>query len=62
MIDNYALALSHGLILLMAWRLLSRSDLDDDDGKKRPTFAAAPDAAAGQDFSGGQAGANPPGA
>ncbi len=31
MIDNFALALSHGLILLAAWRLLSRRDLDDDD-------------------------------
>ena len=40
MIDNFALALSHGLILLMAWRLLSRADLDDDSGKKRQTFAA----------------------
>ncbi|HEX8527167.1 hypothetical protein [Allosphingosinicella sp.] len=30
MIDNFALALSHGLILLAAWRLLSRPDLDDD--------------------------------
>ena len=30
MIDNFALALSHGLMLLAAWRLLSRPDLDDD--------------------------------
>ena len=30
MIDNFALALSHGLMLLAAWRLLSRGDLDDD--------------------------------
>lgn len=30
MIDNFALALSHGLLLLAAWRLLSRNDLDDD--------------------------------
>jgi hypothetical protein len=29
MIDNFALALSHGLLLLTAWRLLSRPDLDD---------------------------------
>jgi hypothetical protein len=29
-IDNFALALSHGLLLLAAWRLLSRPDLDDD--------------------------------
>jgi len=31
MIDNFALALSHGLLLLAAWRLFSRPDLDDDD-------------------------------
>ena len=30
MIDNFALALSHGLMLLAAWRLLSRPDLEDD--------------------------------
>ena len=30
MIDNFALALSHGLLLLAAWRLISRRDLDDD--------------------------------
>lgn len=43
MIDNFALALTHGLLLLVAWRLLSRPDLDDDippgtdstDSKKR---------------------------
>jgi hypothetical protein len=31
MIDNFALFLSHGLMLLAAWRLLSRPDLGDDD-------------------------------
>lgn len=36
MIDNFSLALSHGLLLLVAWRLLWRPDLDDDS-------AAAPD-------------------
>jgi hypothetical protein len=30
MIDNFALALSHGLLLLAAWRLFRRPDLDDD--------------------------------
>jgi hypothetical protein len=30
MIDNFALAVSHGLMLLAAWRLLARADLDDD--------------------------------
>ena len=30
MIDNFALVLTHGLLLLAAWRLLWRADLDDD--------------------------------
>ena len=30
MIDHFALGLTHGLMLLAAWRLLSRADLDDD--------------------------------
>ena len=30
MIDNFALALSHGLIFLAVWRLMFRPDLDDD--------------------------------
>jgi hypothetical protein len=30
MIDNFALAVSHGLMLFAAWRLLARADLDDD--------------------------------
>lgn len=40
MIDNFGLALSHGLILLAAWRLLFRPDLDDGDA---PAEAAKPD-------------------
>ena len=44
MIDTFALAVSHGLILLMAWRLLSRADLDDDSGKSHQTFAPAEEA------------------
>jgi len=42
MIDSFALFLSHGLMLLAAWRLLSRPDLDDDDagaGVGRPTWS-----------------------
>jgi hypothetical protein len=39
MIDNFALLLSHGLILLAAWRLVRRPDLDDD--------GASPEAPAG---------------
>lgn len=30
MIDNFSLALTHGLLLLVAWRLLFRTDLNDD--------------------------------
>ncbi len=30
MIDHFALGLTHGLMLLAAWRLLSRADLNDD--------------------------------
>lgn len=30
MIDNLALGLSHGLLMLAAWRLLTRPDLDDE--------------------------------
>jgi hypothetical protein len=30
MIDSFALAVSHGLIMLAFWRLLWRPDLDDD--------------------------------
>ena len=42
MIDNFALALSHGLVLLAAWRLLQRPDLDDD-GLPPPDPRTAPD-------------------
>ena len=30
MIDNFSLALTHGLMLLAAWRLLARVDLDQE--------------------------------
>lgn len=30
-IDNFSLGLTHALLLLAAWRLLSRPDLDRDD-------------------------------
>jgi hypothetical protein len=45
MIDNFVLALTHGLMLLAAWRILSRPDLQDDgapppEGKTvAPAFA-----------------------
>ena len=38
MIDNLSLAISHGLMLLAAWRLLSRVDLDRDDGPAKKGF------------------------
>lgn len=31
MIDMFSLFLSHGLLLLAAWRLMGRKDLDDDN-------------------------------
>jgi hypothetical protein len=39
MIDNFALAVSHGLILLAAWRLIQRPDLDNDDAPPRAPAA-----------------------
>jgi hypothetical protein len=49
MIDNFALALSHGLLLLAAWRLVRRADLDDSalsppdpDQVRAPMFRKAP--------------------
>ena len=36
MIDLFALALTHGLLLLMAVRLMSRDDLDKDFGRDPP--------------------------
>lgn len=36
MIDLFSLGLTHGLLLLAAWRLLSRKDLDDDPVPEEP--------------------------
>jgi hypothetical protein len=36
MIDAFALALTHGLMLLAAWRLLARPDLDSETGDGAP--------------------------
>jgi len=36
MIDNFALGLTHGLMLLAAWRLLARADLEDDEAPPAP--------------------------
>ena len=41
MIDNFAVLVSHGLMLLAAWRLLSRPDLNDA-AAAAPVPAAAP--------------------
>ena len=34
MIDNFALAISHGLMLLAVWLLLRRDDLDREPGPR----------------------------
>ncbi len=34
MIDNFALAISHGLMMLAAWLLLRRDDLDREPGPR----------------------------
>lgn len=42
MIDNFALGLTHGLMLLAAWRLLRRPDLDREDGGTERVFRRRP--------------------
>jgi hypothetical protein len=48
MIDNFSILLAHGLLLLTAWRLLLRADLDDDaaepDTPPEPAWGKLPDA------------------
>jgi hypothetical protein len=39
MIDIFSLALSHGLMLFVAWRLVFRPDLDDDSADVGPRRA-----------------------
>jgi hypothetical protein len=39
LIDLFSLALSHGLMMLAAWRLLRRPDLDADSKPGRPPVA-----------------------
>jgi hypothetical protein len=39
MIDNFTLGLTHGLLLLAAWRLVFRPDLDDDTAPAPPSGA-----------------------
>ena len=36
MIDNLALAVSHGLMALTVWMLLRRPDLDREQGPRNP--------------------------
>ncbi len=36
MIDSFALALTHALLALTAWRLVGRADLDHDAGAELP--------------------------
>jgi len=35
MIDALSLLISHGVIMLAAWRLMSRADLDDESAAER---------------------------
>lgn len=49
MIDTFSLLLSHGLVFVACWRLLSRADLDDERQEKprpivKPRIGANPDA------------------
>lgn len=41
MVDYFALALSHGLLILAIWHLLWRADLDEDPATPEPDAAAA---------------------
>lgn len=34
MIDNFSLGLTHGLLLLVAWRLIFRADVDRETAPK----------------------------
>lgn len=38
MIDNFSLALTHGLMLIAAWRLLWRRDLDREGDSAPPPW------------------------
>lgn len=41
MVDYFALALAHGLLVLAAWQLLWRDDLDQDPAREEPEPPAA---------------------
>ena len=42
MVDNFALVLIHGLLLLAVWRLMQRDDLDRDPVPGSDAPGAAP--------------------
>jgi hypothetical protein len=44
MVDYFALALSHGLLALAAWRLMLRPDLDSDPAEDPAGQAGSPPA------------------
>lgn len=46
MIDNFSLLISHGLLALLCWRLLSRPDLDKEPPAGTPSPASEQDAPA----------------
>lgn len=41
MIDLFSLGLSHGLMLLAAWRLIARPELDNEGKERRSRFRGA---------------------
>lgn len=44
MIDNFSLGLTHALLLIAAWRLIFRADLDREDGGARRLWGRDGDA------------------
>lgn len=49
-IDNFSLFLTHGLLLLAAWRLLLRPDLDSDPPESKAPDPAGADEKQAQGF------------
>jgi hypothetical protein len=45
MIDHFTILLTHGLMLVAAWRLLRRADLDREGPPPKPGFARRRDRA-----------------
>ncbi len=45
MIDSFSILLSHGLLLIVFWRLLSRPDLDDESAVSTGDTPAQPERA-----------------